>query len=71
MPQEHVDGTTYHQEHMMLSKKGYISPTTREPSSLQIFIQSHQSKGCEIILMIDANEAVDDSSQGIALLGYV
>ena len=67
MPQ-HGDGTTYHQEHMMLSKKGHPSPNPRAQliANMIQFIQSHQSKGWEILLMIDANEAVDNSSQGIA-----
>jgi len=66
MPQ-HSDCTTYHQEHMMLSKKGHPSPNPRAQfiADMIQFIQSHQSKGREILLMIDANEAVGDSSQGI------
>ena len=67
MPQ-HGNGITYHQEHMMLSKKDHPSPNPRAQfiADMIQFIQSHQSKGWEILLMINANEAVGDSSQGIA-----
>ena len=59
MPQ-HGEGTTYHQEHMIMSKAGNINPNPRKQFILDMikFIQDHQGRGREILLMLDANEEV-------------
>ena len=59
MPQ-HGEGTTYHQEHMIMSKTGNTNPNPRKQFILDMikFIQDHQGRGREILLMLDANEEV-------------
>ena len=59
MPQ-HGEGTTYHQEHMITSKTGNTNPNPRKHFILDMikFIQDHQGRGREILLMLDANEEV-------------
>ena len=69
MPQ-HGEGTTYHQEHMIMSKTGNINPNPRKQFILDMikFIQDHQGRGREILLVLDANKEVGKKSQGITAL---
>ena len=64
------EGTTYHQEHMIMSKTGYINPNPRKQFILDMikFIQDHQGREREILLMLNANEEVGKKSQGIMAL---
>jgi Reverse transcriptase (RNA-dependent DNA polymerase) len=67
MPQR-GEGTAFHQEYMMLSKAGHKKPDPRGQfiTDLTNFITSHQAKGREILLMLDANEALGDTAKGLA-----
>ena len=69
MPQ-HGEGTTYHQKHMNMSKTGNINPNPRKQFTLDMimFIQDHQGRGREILLILDANEEVGKKSQCITAL---
>ena len=69
MPQ-HGDGSTYHQQHMLMSRQGIKSPNPRGQfvPDIIIFINEQQRKDREIILMMDANEEIGINSKGIATL---
>jgi len=69
MPQ-HGEGTTYHQEHMIMSKTENTNSNPRKQFILDMikFIQDHQGRGREILLVLNANKEVGKKSQGITAL---
>ena len=66
----HGEGTSYHQKHMAMSKKGLQNPNPRTQFVRDIiqFIQALQQDNKEILLMLDANEEIGSSSSGISMI---
>jgi len=66
MPQ-HGEGTSYPQQHTVMSKQGIKHPNPRGQNIIQ-FIKDQNTKGQENFLMLDANEEIGKTTQGITAI---